>query len=307
MNNGVPENHPFVSVIIPVFNDPQGIANLIGALANQTYPVFNYEVIVVDNGSTDITQEVANSSGQSLNCKFTFTEECSIQGSYAARNKGLKIAQGSVIAFTDSDCTPCPDWIKSGVDTLQKEKADLAGGHVRFTFKQQKPNAAEFIDSRTNMQMERDIEIRGITKTANLFVRRSVIESIGPFPAHLKSGGDVQWTGRATKAGHKLVFAHEAEVTHPARSWKDVFVKQLRVGRGHIPVMRKSGMSWMEIIKESLQTGKPANKSFRSQYPQAPLDWEPCKLAKMCAKLWSRGSTLLGRINYTITHLNRLP
>ena len=100
-NDGI----PFVSVIVPVYNDGQRIGKCIEALLIQTYPQAHFEIIIVDNGSNDNTRSVIEEHPVKL------LVEDRIQSSYAARNKGIKNAKGEVIAFTDADCIPAPDWI----------------------------------------------------------------------------------------------------------------------------------------------------------------------------------------------------
>src|SRR5262245_50422661 len=99
---------PFISVIIPVYNDTERLRTCLTALADQTYPRDRYEVIVVDNGSTIPPRSLVESFPG-----FVFAEE-SKPGSYAARNRGLQIARGDVLAFTDSDCIPDRHWLAAG-------------------------------------------------------------------------------------------------------------------------------------------------------------------------------------------------
>lgn len=216
---------PFVSVIVPVYNDRARIVRCIEAVLGQVYQRSRYEVIVVDNGSTDGTPSLVARQPVSL------LQETGIRSSYAARNRGLREARGAVIAFTDADCTPAPRWLEAGVCALETHHADLAGGAVRFVASA-KPSGAEIYDAITNMQQERSIRERGAAKTANLFARAAVFETIGPFPPTAPSGGDVSWTTRATRHGFRLIYVPEAEVAHPTRRFLALLGKQYRVGRG---------------------------------------------------------------------------
>lgn len=227
MSEGIKQTTtPFVSVIVPVYNDPLRIKSCIEALLRQTYPKDCYEVLIVDNGSTDSTRDVIGGY------PVTLLVEDQIQSSYAARNKGIRRARGEIYAFTDSDCTPVPQWIEEGVRALLSEGADLAGGKVRFVYSS-RPTGAEIFDSVSHLQMEQGIRERNVAKTANVFARKSVVDSIGLFPEHLQSGGDIYWTKRATTNGFKLIYAPRAEVAHPTRRLQELLKKQYRVGRGH--------------------------------------------------------------------------
>ena len=118
---------PFVSVIVPVYNDAQRIWKCIESLLQQTYPRQKYEVIIIDNGSTDETRTVI----QKYPVKLLIEDK--IQNSYAARNKGIKNACGEVIAFTDADCIPDSDWIEKGVtNLLRTPNCGLVGGEIKL-------------------------------------------------------------------------------------------------------------------------------------------------------------------------------
>jgi glycosyltransferase involved in cell wall biosynthesis len=124
------DDMPFVSVIIPVFNDVEALKKCLNALDRQTYPKDRYEVIVVDNGSEppvdpSITNICANLQ---LICH-------PLGGSYAARNAGIKHANADVFGFIDSDCLPCSEWLEEGVKALAGQGWDVViGGDVRISY-----------------------------------------------------------------------------------------------------------------------------------------------------------------------------
>jgi len=242
-----------VSVIVPVLNDPDGIRRCVDALHRQSYPRSRYEVIVVDNGSTGSTIDVLSA------LEVTVLSETDQLGSYAARNTGLRAASGGVVAFTDADCVPSERWLEEGIEAMQIERADLVGGNVRFALSA-RPSGAEIWDSITNMQVEQNIRERQVAKTANLFVRRAVFDAIGPFPGTLRSGGDVAWTGTATRNGFSLVFARKAEVVHAARRLGRLMAKQFRVGVGQTGVARTTGLPRSLLIRRAL--GRLAPPSY---------------------------------------------
>ena len=115
---------PLVSVVIPVWNSPDLIGKCLTALAQQTYPRDRFEVLVVDNGSTDATANVARS--------YPFVAVLSepVAGSYRARNRGLRSARGEYVAFTDADCIPDPDWLTAAVRAARLyPQAGVLAGH----------------------------------------------------------------------------------------------------------------------------------------------------------------------------------
>src|SRR5207244_1921243 len=111
--NSMSAPSPVASVVIPVFNDRQRLERCLDALEQQTYPAERFEVIVVDNGSTQTLDDLATRYRIQLGRE-------SRPGAYAARNRGLAMAVGEVIAFTDSDCLPDRDWMERGVAALER-------------------------------------------------------------------------------------------------------------------------------------------------------------------------------------------
>src|SRR6185312_476288 len=100
---------PLVSTVIAVRNDADGLAHTLTALSAQTLSADRFEVIVVDDASRDATAAVARS-----HAGVRLISLPDAQGSYVARNRGLEAANGAVIAITDADCRPEPQWLERG-------------------------------------------------------------------------------------------------------------------------------------------------------------------------------------------------
>src|SRR3990167_5093364 len=103
--DGLDQNTIDISVIVPFHNAEKHIEQCITALLSQSFPSSFYEIIMVDNNSTDNSIKVIMKYPQ---IKLLSEKK---QGSYAARNRGVAESKGSVIAFTDSDCIPVPEWL----------------------------------------------------------------------------------------------------------------------------------------------------------------------------------------------------
>lgn len=215
---------PFISVILPVFNDTERLARCLECLAAQSYPRDQFEVIVVDNGSEKSPQETVQ---QYDFCSFA--QELT-PGSYAARNHGLKLARGEVLAFTDSDCLPEPEWLAAGVAYLA-EHPEFAwvGGHIEvFPDDPERPSAVELFDMIFGLDQHAYVHDLNFAATANLLVRGEVLEQVGAFDATLKSGGDGEWGQRATSQGFAGAYCAAAIVRHPARRELGDLVRQAR-------------------------------------------------------------------------------
>ena len=101
---------PFFSVIIPSYNRKDDLEALLPALVNQTLPTDQYEVILVDDGSTDGTDEFANTFRERSPMRLRFLKQ-DHRGAGAARNYGMQEASGQVFVFIDSDCIAPPNWL----------------------------------------------------------------------------------------------------------------------------------------------------------------------------------------------------
>ena len=167
---------PFVSVIIPVYNDEYGIQDTLTSLLQQDYPPDRWEVIVVDNNSTDQTRNVAQLLLKHINNSQLTTE--TKQSSYAARNKGIALAKGKIIAFIDSDITVAHDWITKGVDDIIRQNADYVGCRIKM-IASDNPSIWELYNQAIGFPVEHYINDLHFSPTAALFVKKSVIDKIG--------------------------------------------------------------------------------------------------------------------------------
>jgi glycosyltransferase involved in cell wall biosynthesis len=218
-----------VSVIIPVYNDLERLKICLNNLENQTVIQENYEIIVVDNGS-----DINIDNFKNLFPKVKFAYEA-IPGSYAARNRGILLAQGDILAFTDSDCIPAKDWIENGMKKLLTlpENAILAGKINMFYKDSQHPNSVEIYDSITHLQQDKIVKKAYFAATANLFTYKKVFESVGLFNSELKSGGDAEWGKKAYSYGCSIIYADNCCVAHPCRyTLSSIFKKVTRISGG---------------------------------------------------------------------------
>lgn len=213
-------------MVVPARNSPRAVIVLLDALAEQTPSAGTVEVIVVDDASSDATPDVVEADGRA-----TLVRRTRRGGSYAARNAGLERAGADILAFTDADCRPARDWLERGLEALEREQADLAGGRIDMPLPST-PRLAELVDVAANMDQENYVTRLGFAATANLFVRRAVFDEVGRFNARLVSGGDVELVRRATAAGFRLAYAPDATVSHAPRRAGELARKSYRVGFG---------------------------------------------------------------------------
>lgn len=214
---------PSVSVIVPFYGDAPDAIKTIKCINNQHYPKDKIQVIIVDNTKEGIliNKKLSETIGTKLSHETT-------PGSYAARNKGIEISTGEILAFTDSDCLPMCDWVSNGIKALLNHGSDIVGGKIEIFTNNPPPNAAELYDMFFGINQEKFINELGFSATANLFIPRTVIKNAGGFNPNLKSSGDKEWCLRAQKMGYKLIYSESAVVRHPARDTMQQVLKKVR-------------------------------------------------------------------------------
>jgi glycosyltransferase involved in cell wall biosynthesis len=204
---------PEVSVVVAARNAGGTLPRLLAALRAQTVP---HELVVVDDGSCDGSAALAT------------VRRAVSGGAYVARNDGVRVARGRVVAFTDADCVPALDWL----ERLLAVDSDVVAGAVAIPLGP-RPSLAALVDAACGLDQERYVARSGFGVTANLLVRRAVLDAVGPFNARLRSGGDSEWCLRAGAAGATIAFAPDAVVDHAPRAVaRELVRKGLRVGRG---------------------------------------------------------------------------
>lgn len=231
---------PLISVIVPVRNGERTIDKLIEALLAQDYPQDKTEIIIVDNDSKDQTVEIIKKYPVILE------QEKRLHSSYAARNKGLTVAKGEIIAFTDADCIPESDWISMGIKGLREQSADVAGGRIKFILSGKK-SAAGYFDLLNNLRNDHFIHSKIGAVTANLFVNASLFGQIGLFP-EVQSGGDINWTGKAMSKGYSLIYVPQAVVYHPTRNFAEILRKSRLRGTGLLLTLKQRSWWFIKIL-----------------------------------------------------------
>jgi glycosyltransferase involved in cell wall biosynthesis len=190
-----------VSVVIPARNAEAMIGRTVAAARAQEVDG-PFEVIVVDDGSTDGTGAVAADAGARV------IRHVEPRGPADSRNAGVAAASAPVIAFTDADCVPAPGWLAAGVAAL--ERADIAQGRVE-------PDPGVDVGA-----FDHTITVRsasGLFETANLFVRRTWFDSVGGFrpfiaPSEGHFGEDLVFGWAVVRGGGRFEFARDALVHH---------------------------------------------------------------------------------------------
>lgn len=195
------------SIVIPAYNAGKTIEKTVEACLSQDYEG-EFEVIVVDDGSTDNTETVI----KSFPVRYIFQENA---GPAAARNSGWKASKGEIVCFIDSDCIPDNNWLS----TLLKHYKDGTNvGAVCGSYKIANPESllAQCIHEEImfrHSNMSNNVRFFG---SYNLSIKRSVLEEVGGFDETFlqASGEDNDLSYRVKKAGYNIIFDNKALVAH---------------------------------------------------------------------------------------------
>ncbi|OYW71566.1 MAG: hypothetical protein B7Z37_27455, partial [Verrucomicrobia bacterium 12-59-8] len=228
-----PAEAPRISVVVCTRNGDHTLRECLASLVALNYP--NFEILVIDDGSRDVTAEVAKSFPQ---VRYQFQEHAGLS---VARNLGASLATGSIIAYTDDDCIAHPDWLLHLSHGFADETIIAAGG----------PN----IPPRPRNQIERvvaaapgapahvllsDTEAEHLPG-CNLAIRKEALERIGGFLAEFKTAGDdVDICWRLRETGGRLRFVAGAMVWHHRRFTIRAYLnQQFGYGQAEALLMKK--------------------------------------------------------------------
>lgn len=212
-----------ISVIIPVYNRQRTLRQCLDSLLDQTYN--NYELIVVDNNSTDKTKEmIHNFHKKDKRVKYLFEK---IRARGAARNTGEKAAKGDIVLMTDSDCVVPINWIANMIRPILNKECDAVQGSeesINNSFLDKQIHSAV----RQKMRhVRKNRKIIGNVDTKNFAIRMSSLESIGFTSRKYVSGNDTELSIRMQKNDLKLRFLPDVKVRHHhPTSWRTLIRKQ---------------------------------------------------------------------------------
>lgn len=218
------QGRPEVSVIVPVWNGHATLGACLSALTAQTLAPERYEIIVVDNGSSDDSVAIARAVPG-----VVVLEEAS-PGSYAARNTGVAHARGQWLAFTDADCIPAPDWLERALAAAEATPrfGVLAGRIDLFEEGAKAEGDSVYAEYERLFSFPQAHAARGNCATANWLSPRQALLAVGGFNAGLKSGGDREMALRLRDAGWPLVYVPDMIVRHPVRASRAELVRKRR-------------------------------------------------------------------------------
>jgi len=200
-----------LSIIICTHNRPQLLSRLLDALANQTIPPHQFDLVVVDDGSKgDETAQICKDL-QHVFPKLTYISVGKHVGLASARTIGVESTKTEALLFTDDDCVPTPDWVARMAAAL--EKHPIVAGAVDTPFNhpvQLCHNIAEFYGFMPCGKAGPTLFLAG----ANMAVRRTTLNHAGGFKKGSQLGEDISFILRAREKGYIPWFTPDAVVVH---------------------------------------------------------------------------------------------
>lgn len=221
-----------LSVIIPTRNRARLLGRALLSLADQTLRAHEFEVIVVDNGSTDDTRQVCTDVGQRLpNLRYLYEEK---PGLHVGRHAGLKAAAGDILVYGDDDIRAFPTWLEAVAEGFSDAEVGLLGGKALPDFESPPPDWLEqlwrttpwgkilpqysVLDFLDDVQSIDAIYVWG----CNFCIRKSLLEAVGGFhpdgmPLELiryRGDGETAVSIAVKRSGYKTLYHPRASVHH---------------------------------------------------------------------------------------------
>ena len=230
---------PLFSIIIPTHDRPRQLEVCLRALARLEYPRSRFEVILVQDGGAPLDEAALQAAGEGI----TLTLHRQVQaGPAAARNAGAARACGDYLAFTDDDCAPAPDWLARLAERLEATPEAMVGGRTvnaltHNTFSQaSQALVAHFY------AYENHTPGHGFLASNNMAVPAGAFRALGGFDTHFErpAGEDRELCSRWCRAGHKIVYAPEAQVAHRhSLNLRSFWGQHVSYGRGAYQYRRR--------------------------------------------------------------------
>src|SRR5712691_11211100 len=230
-----------ISILIASYNRSSSLLKFLHELTRQVVPQgLDWEVLIVDNNSTDGTGKAVAPFVQENPHRFRYFLETR-QGKSAALNTGIKESRGEILAFTDDDCLPNPDWLSSIVEEFSADPSlGAIGGRFELYNKQDKPVSIRTCTQRTLISTPN--QLFSLLIGCNMAVHRRVCERVQEFDTSLGPGNrtraleDMDFLYRIYKQGFKMVYSPTVLVfhNHGRRSEADVqsLTRNYLIGRG---------------------------------------------------------------------------
>lgn len=231
---------PFVSVVVPTYRRPEAVQACVDALRRLDHPADRLEIVVVDDGSPEPVAVASAAAGPPVR---VLRQEN--QGPATARNRGAAAARGEILAFTDDDCRPRPDWIRHLVRALEERPTALVGGvTVNALADDPWAEASQELVSFLYEAFDDARRLRPFFTSNNIAATRDAYAAVGGFDETFpSSAAEDRDLGERWEAHGPLVLVPEARVDHHHHMDLRRFVRQhFGYGRGAWHLARRRAL-----------------------------------------------------------------
>jgi cellulose synthase/poly-beta-1,6-N-acetylglucosamine synthase-like glycosyltransferase len=227
----------FISVIIPARNEENNIVHLLEALRSQTFSQTNFEVIIVDDFSTDATADLVEQFGSSNVRLIQPAVDENNSSKKKAIQTGVEMARGELIVTTDADCVPTSQWLQTIHDLYVRSDANFIAAPVKFTHDNSILETLQAIDFMTLQGITAATVATGsltMCNGANLAYTKKAFVDVKGFEGidHVATGDDMLLMYKIRKTDPSKVFYlknKDAIVsTQPMKTWKQFFMQRKR-------------------------------------------------------------------------------
>ncbi len=218
---------PLVSVVVPTYRRPELLDRCLRALLAQEIPASDVELIVADDAECQATRgQVAAwaARARKRGIRLRYIPVVGTHGPAAARNTGWRTARGGIVAFTDDDCIPAPDWLCAGLAAFGPRICNNSNDEMSATGEDRVDGVSGRIivplpEAPSDYQKDTAWLAYAEFVTANCFYRRDALAAVGGFDERFalawREDSDLHFT--LMKQGARLITGHDAVVIHPAR------------------------------------------------------------------------------------------
>lgn len=242
---------PLISAVLCTYNRRDLLDSILQDLCHQTLALESYEIVVVDNNSSDGTKAVVAEHMRSQpNLKYCFEPA---QGIAHARNRGVQEAQGIYIAYADDDCRVPPDWLKVAKHIIDDLAPAVFGGPYFAIYNTPKPNW--FKDDYGSYHLgdnARRIAAHEYLHAGNLFIQKAILAKLGGFNPELGHRGQKLWYGEEVALVRQIrATLPEAVIYYdPALKVQHLVAPQKLNLRWHVKQRFVDGRSWLITFDE---------------------------------------------------------
>ncbi len=217
-----------VSIVVLTYNSEKTISRCLSGIRENDYPREALEVLVLDNGSTDHTLKIV----EDMNVKYYSYPTLNIS---QLRNRGVKIAQGEIVGFVDSDCIVAKDWVSNVVRNFQNEDVGIVGNEYLL------PPDASYFEKNWYRECNRGLKYNDLIPAGNMAIKKCLFMKYGGFDESMQTGEDAYIAQKYRDKGIKVLSDWRIKSVHlgNAKDLRTYFKKEIWYGLGMLGTVKK--------------------------------------------------------------------